>query len=259
MTKVLMEAVGDVGVIRLNDPTTLNAVTLEMLEQLSAAIDFCAERSRVIILTTSGRAFCSGANLSSDFNSGAGGDLDAGRLLESHVNPLIEKMTSLPVPVIAAVRGPAAGVGASLALVADLIVASDTAYFLQAFSRIGLVPDGGASWLLSRAVGRPRAMELMLLGDKLPAMQALDWGLINRVVPDGELDEAALGLANKLAQGPTAAYGLIRQLAWKAADSDLSEMLIAERQAQCEAGKTSDAAEGIAAFIGKRPAAFTGR
>ena len=146
--------------------------------------------------------------------------------------------------------------GCSIALTADLIVAGESAYFLQAFSRIGLVPDGGASWLVSRAVGRVRAMELMLLGNRLPAAQALKWGLINRVVPDEVLETTALELAQSLAKGPTRSLGMIRSLCWSAEESGLEQALTAERTAQAIAGRSPDAREGIAAFVQKRPPAF---
>ena len=167
-------------------------------------------------------------------------------------------LRDLPIPWISAVQGAAAGVGASIALSADLIVAGENAYFLQAFRRIGLVPDGGATWLLSQAVGRVRAMELMLLGEKLPADKARAWGLINRVVPDDQIQSTALALASDLAAGPTRALGMIRQAAWAATSSDLDTALQTERTLQTQAGQTADFAEGVRAFFEKRPARFTG-
>lgn len=248
-----------VGVIRLNDPATLNAITAEMLEQLQKALDRASGSCRAIVLTSVGRAFSSGANLAGGQPvEDADGQRDIGLFLEDHVNPLIAKLIDLPIPWVSAVRGPAAGVGCSLAIAADLVVASETAFFLQAFSRVGLVPDGGASWLLTRAIGRPRAMELMLLGEPLEAARALEWGLVNRVVPDSELDDAAVAIAATLARGPTKTLGLIRQLARQAADGDLLSLLAAERNAQRMAGLTNDAIEGITAFIDKRTPSFTG-
>lgn len=258
-SKVKIEQQGNVSVIRLNEPDSLNAVTAEMLDELDTAIDAAATGSRAMILTSEGRAFSSGANLSDDAMAENKGLQDAGLLLETHVNPLIARLKALPIPWISAVRGPAVGVGSSIALAADLIIASETAYFLQAFSRIGLVPDGGATWLLSRAASRVRAMELMLLGDRLPAAKALEWGLINRVVPDQLLDETAMNVAQALAKGPTKAFGLIRALSWAAADSFLEEALLAEREAQRTAGRSADAREGIAAFLEKRAPHFTGQ
>jgi 2-(1,2-epoxy-1,2-dihydrophenyl)acetyl-CoA isomerase len=257
-----VETIDGLTVIRLNDPATLNSVTAVMLEELDVAFDSAAAASRAIILSSVGRAFSSGANLSGGLPDGgavADGDgPDVGMLLETHYNPLILKLRDLPVPWISAVRGAAAGVSCALALAADMIIASDKAYFLQAFARIGLVPDGGASWLLAKAAGRPRAMEMMMLGDRVPAAQALTWGLVNRVVPDDDLDGVALDLGRMLAKGPTRAYGLIRRLAWSAMDASFEEALDAERAAQREAGRTNDAREGVAAFTQKRPAAFVG-
>lgn len=258
-TEILVEDAESVSVIRLNQPNSLNALTARMLEELHNAFEMCATRARAIVLTSAGKAFSSGASLTSGLPPVAGNAaFDAGELLETHVNPLIIRLRNLPVPWISAVRGPAAGLGCSIALAADMIVASDTAYFLQAFSRIGLVPDGGAAWLLTRAVGRTRAIELMLLGERLAAAKALEWGMINRVVSDDRLDAAALELAATLAAGPTRAFGLIRELAWIAADGDLSSVLAAERAAQRKAGAFADATEGICAFMQKRSPKFSG-
>lgn len=256
---LILEWDGAVATIRLNDPPTLNAVTLDMLERLDAALDEVEARGRAMVLTGAGGAFCSGANLSGGM--GAGGDpaeFDAGLVLDSHINPLIDRLRRLDVPWISAVRGAAAGVGASLALAGDMIVASETAFFLQAFARVGLVPDGGSSHLLVRTIGRPRAMELMMLGERLPAKQALTWGLINRVVPDAELDAEAKTLADRLAGG-AGSLASIRKIAWVAVDGDLASAMAAERSAQRGAGRSADHREGLAAFNEKRPARFTGR
>lgn len=257
--KVLVDQIGEVARIQLNDPASLNAITAEMVDQLDEAFERSAASCRAVLLTSVGRAFSSGANLAGGQSvKDLDGQLDLGLFLEQHINPLIEKLMNLPIPWISAVRGAAAGVGCSLALAADLVIASDTAFFLQAFSRVGLVPDGGAAWLLMRAIGRPRALEMMLLGESLEAPRALEWGLINRIVPDTELDTAALQLAGALARGPTKTFGLIRQLGQHAADGDVRSLLAAERVAQRTAGQTHDAMEGITAFLGKRAATFAG-
>jgi 2-(1,2-epoxy-1,2-dihydrophenyl)acetyl-CoA isomerase len=167
-------------------------------------------------------------------------------------------LRDFPLPIVTAVNGPAAGVGCSIALMGDLIVAAESAYFLQAFRRIGLVPDGGSTYLLPRLVGKARAMEMMLLGDKVPAATALQWGLVNRCVPDAELMSTAHALALELAKGP-AALGAIRKLVWDSLDSDWTGQLHAERKAQKFAGKTEDFIEGVSAFLQKRAAAFKGR
>jgi 2-(1,2-epoxy-1,2-dihydrophenyl)acetyl-CoA isomerase len=255
--KITVEKNAAVGIIYLNDPTVLNAMSIGMVEELDRAVDQVAASARALILTGRGRAFSAGANLSAAPATAA--ELpDAGAVLESHINPLLTKLRNLPIPWISAVRGPAAGVGCSLALAGDLIVASETAYFLQAFCRIGLVPDGGSSFLLTRAVGRARATEMMLLGERLPAVKALEWGLINRVVPDSQLDAVALEQAQALADGPTRSLGMIRQLVWSAIDSDWEETLATERRLQQAAGRTADHLEGVAAFLAKRPPRFAG-
>jgi 2-(1,2-epoxy-1,2-dihydrophenyl)acetyl-CoA isomerase len=249
---------GDVAIIRLDDPDTLNATSAEMIDEINAALDAMGS-ARALILTGAGRAFSSGANLAGGAGAiDVGPDSDLGEVLETHVNPLLLRLSRLPIPWISAVRGAAAGVGCSLALAADMVVASDDAFFLQAFARIGLVPDGGSSHLLVRGIGRVRAMELMLLGDRLPAARALEWGLVNRVVASDALEEESLTLARRLAAGPTRALGMIRELAWSALDSDWEAALATERRLQAEAGRTRDVGEGIAAFLEKRPAAFVG-
>jgi 2-(1,2-epoxy-1,2-dihydrophenyl)acetyl-CoA isomerase len=259
--KIVVDQRGEVGIIRLNDPATLNALSLRMIDELNQALDRFAGSVRAIVLTGAGRGFCSGANLTGGLGGPAvpGEESDFGLVLETHVNPLMGRLRELTVPWIAAVRGAAAGVGCSLALAADLVVASETAYFLQAFSRIGLVPDGGSSHLLIRTIGRVRAMEMMLLAERVPARQAMEWGLVNRVVPDDALEGSALELAGRLAAGPTRTLGLIRQLAWTAVDTDWPGALRTERELQRIAGRTHDAGEGIEAFVQKRAPRFTGR
>ncbi|WP_375383098.1 enoyl-CoA hydratase-related protein [uncultured Sphingomonas sp.] len=253
-----LEWKGDVAIVRLNDPTTLNAITLGNIAAFAEALDAVEARARAMIVTGAGRAFCSGANLSGGMGDDvAPEEFDAGSALETHINPLMQRLHDLRLPWITAVRGAAAGAGASLALAGDMIVASETAYFLQAFARIGLVPDAGSSHLLVRTIGRPRAMELMLLGEKLPAQTALAWGLINRIVPDDKLEADALALAQRLAAGP-ASLRAIRQVAWRAVDADWQEALSAERSLQLGAGRSADYREGVAAFQGKRAARFVG-
>ena len=251
---------GAVACIRLADPDRLNALGAVMVAELARAIDAVAEDAevRAVLLTGAGRAFCSGANLGEAPGMGVDGAADIGARLDTAYNPLMRRVASFPKPIVSAVNGAAAGIGASLALMGDLIVAAESAYFLQAFVGIGLVPDGGASWLLPRSLGKARAMELTLLGERLPAPRALEWGLINRCVPDAELKAQPLALAHRLAEGPASA-GLIRQLIWRGADQDLSAQLDAERDAQRAAGATADFAEGVAAFQAKRPPRFTGR
>lgn len=259
--KIKTEARDGVGIITLSDPATLNAAGLDLMAELFRAFeDHVADPEiRAIVLTGEGRGFCSGANL-----SGGGGGADRSSYVGPNsallrvYNPFVSAIRRSPKPVVAAVNGVAAGVGVSLALACDLAVAAQSAYFLMAFRRIGLVPDGGATWLLPRLVGKARAMELMLLGEKLPAATALEWGLINRCVPDAELMPKALELAQALAEGPRS-LGLMRNLIWEGLDADWCAQLEAEAYVQGDAGRTEDAREGVLAFLQKRPAAFKGR
>lgn len=258
---VEVERDGDVALIWLNDPATLNAMDTAMVEDIDKALDALVGSARCLIVAGRGRGFCSGGKLATDGLSSDGpspDEIDVGATLDSHINPLLTRLRNLPIPWISAVRGAAAGVGCSLALAADLIVASESAYFLQAFSRIGLVPDGGSSFLLTRAAGRARAMEMMLLGDKVPAAQALEWGLINRLVAEADLEATALKLAHRLASGPTRTLSMIREVVWTGAEASWTEALAAERRLQRDAGRTADFGEGVQAFLEKRPARFTG-
>jgi 2-(1,2-epoxy-1,2-dihydrophenyl)acetyl-CoA isomerase len=255
---IITERVGDVVTLRLNNPAALNAIDSNMAEQLRAALVGESAEARAVVLAGHERAFCAGANLSGG-SKAENANIDIGARLQDSYNPLMQAIKDCRVPIIAAVRAAAAGIGASLALACDMIVAGDTAYFLQAFRRIGLVPDGGSAFLLARSVGRVRAMELMLLGEKLPAAKALDWGLINRMVPDAAVEQEAADLAAQLAAGPTHALGLIRRAAWAGLTSTWDAQLALECDLQREAGKSLDHVEGVTAFLEKRPAQFTGK
>lgn len=245
-----------VATVTMNRPDSLNALNFAMLDDLRAAIDGLAgQGARCLLLAGEGRGFSSGADL-----AGSGGlPDDVGAALEAHYNPLIEAISALPIPVVAAVNGPCAGAGCSLALAADIVIAARSAYFLQAFVNIGLIPDAGATWLLPRLAGRARAMEMMMLGERIPAEQALDWGMIARVVDDEALASEAAALATRLAEGPTVAYGLIRRLAREAGHKPLTEALAAERVAQRDAGRTEDFKQAVVAFLQKRRPSFDGR
>jgi 2-(1,2-epoxy-1,2-dihydrophenyl)acetyl-CoA isomerase len=257
MSMVRYELKDGVGIATLDNQAALNALSTPGAEELTAILQKAAREARAIVLTGAGRAFCSGASIS-QMNEGLVGDFDAGIVLEESYNPLVRTVRDCPVPVVSAVNGAAAGIGASLALLADLVVAAESAYFLQAFRRIGLIPDGGATWLLPRLVGKARAMEMMLLGDKLPAAKALEWGMINRIAPDDELMPVALTLADKLASGPRS-LALMRRVIWEGLDAQWASHLDAERDAQSEASRSADFREGAAAFLEKRPAKFTGK
>ena len=244
--------------ITLNDPARLNAMTPALADELRAQLVRAQGEAGVIVLSGAGKAFCAGANLADVMNDPAAA-ADGGIMLEQHYNPLVRTIRDLEIPLITAVRGAAVGVGASIALLGDIIVASETAYFLQSFRRIGLVPDGGSAFILSRAAGRVRAMELMLLAEKLPAAKALEWGLITRMTAEDALEATTDALAKELATGATFAIGQIRKLAWAAAQSSLDAVLDLEVETQRAAAATHDFTEGVSAFVEKRPAAFTGR
>jgi 2-(1,2-epoxy-1,2-dihydrophenyl)acetyl-CoA isomerase len=259
MSLVKSEIVDQVAVLTLNNPQTLNAMSIDMGKALHAALEEAEKTARSIVLTGEGRAFSSGAALSGGGTLGpsAGtGEFDAGASLEAHYNPLMMKLRDLSVPFVTAVHGAAAGIGCSIALAGDLIVADTTAYFLQAFRNIGLVPDGGSPFLLASAAGRPRAMEAMLLGERIPAETAFNWGMINRLAPEGKDFETAFELAKRLAEGPKATLGLIRKLAWGALEKSFEQQLAAERNTQKLAGRTAECREGVMAFIEKRKAKF---
>jgi 2-(1,2-epoxy-1,2-dihydrophenyl)acetyl-CoA isomerase len=245
-----------VATLTLARPERLNALAARTLDEMRAALAEAVDSgARCLVLTGDGRAFSSGADL-----AGEGGlPEDAGEALEKGYNPLIEAIFALPIPVVAAVNGPAAGAGCSLALAADIVVAARSAYFLQAFVNIGLIPDAGATWLLPRLGGRARAMEMMMLGERVSAEQALAWGMISRVVEDEHLASESVALATQLAQGPTVALGLIRRLARDAQDLPLSEALAAERSAQRDAGRTEDFRRAVVAFLEKRQPRFEGK
>ncbi len=244
---------GRVATITLNRPDRINALSPALLDALVAALGRArADRVRAVLLTGEGRAFCSGADLA------AGLPEDLGALLRNHYEPVIKAIRDLPVPVVAAVQGAAAGAGCALALAADLVVAGEGAYFLLAFANIGLVPDAGATWSVAKAVGRARAMEMALLGERIAARRALEWGLINRVVPDDELASAAQALADRLAGAPTLALGMIRGAVNAAVDLSFSDVLDLEAANQTVAGRTADFREAVAAFGEKRAPIFKG-
>jgi 2-(1,2-epoxy-1,2-dihydrophenyl)acetyl-CoA isomerase len=259
---VIVERDGSLATITLNRPEALNAWNAQLgAELLAAARDVAADGDvRAVVLTGAGRAFSSGADLK-DISGGwttPDGRPDVYRTLTERYHPIMEAIREMPKPVIAEVNGPAVGIGCSLALCCDLILAAESAYFLLAFANIGLVPDGGSSFLLPTRVGMARATELSMLAERLPAPQALEWGLINRVVPDAKLREEVAALAARLAAGPTRSYaGAKRQLNnWLY--SQMPEQLELEAQIQREMAGSDDFLEGVIAFAEKRPARFSG-
>ncbi|WP_406568342.1 enoyl-CoA hydratase-related protein [Alterisphingorhabdus coralli] len=252
----------NIATITLNRPERLNAAPVEMATEISDALaQAVSEGARCVLMTGEGRAFCSGADLAagSDGSSrGLGGD-GAKWSLNYAYNPMMRALAELPIPLVTAVNGPAAGVGCSMGLAGDFVVASESAYFLQAFVNIGLVPDGGATWMLPRLIGKARAMEMMMLGEKIRADRAYEWGMVHKVVDNDSLMDEALALAKRLAEGPTMALGLMRRLAVENLDRSYAEALDAEANAQREAGNSDDARIGAVAFLKKEKAQFTGK
>lgn len=245
--------------LTLNRPDRMNALTPILFEEATAAIEAgLAAGARALVLTGEGRAFCSGADLVPDTYGYAGLSDDLGALLDSHYNPFVRKLTDLDIPVITAINGPAVGAGLGLALAADITIAARSAYMLLAFVNIGLVPDAGATWLVAKGVGRTKALEMALLGERMSADDALAAGLVTRVVDDGAALTEALKIARKLASGPTVAIGMIRKQVAAALNQTLEESLVVERANQSRAGYTADFKEAVAAFGAKRAPVFRG-
>ncbi len=258
---IKLEIADNVATIIFNRPERLNACPPEMADEIGkAADDALKQGARAILLTGEGRAFCSGADLAGgrDRSSGSGGDA-AKASLDEHYNPLMKKLAALPVPLVTAVNGPAAGVGCSIALAGDFVFAGESTYFLQAFVNIGLVPDGGASWMLPRLIGKARAMEMMMLGERISGEKAMDWGMIYKLVEDAALVDEARELALRLAGGPTLALGEMRRTIFDNLDRVYSDALDAEAVSQRIAGNSGDAMIGAIAFLKKEKAEFTGK
>jgi 2-(1,2-epoxy-1,2-dihydrophenyl)acetyl-CoA isomerase len=258
---VTLDFDGPVAVLRLDHQEVMNAVSMDMLGGLAEALDAIDEKKadvRCVVLTGAGRAFCTGANLQGR-NQQKPGKSNAGATLEVGFHPFLRRIRRLHCPLVTAVNGPAAGAGMSFALLGDMILCARSAYFLQAFRRIGLVPDCGSTWMLPRLVGRARAIELSLMGERLPAEKALEWGLVNRVYDDAALMDEAMKLAHELANGPTIALSLIRKLYWDSPENSFEEQLNLEFESQRISGSAEDFKEGVTAFLEKRPAKFKGK
>lgn len=260
-TSVLVDERGAVALLTLNRPEALNSFTRAMHHDLWAALDRVEANPalRALVITGAGRGFCAGADLS-EFDFAPGPDLvqraDPGPLIQEAFNPTARRLMALRLPTLAAVNGVAAGAGASLAMCCDIAIAAPGASFIQAFSKIGLIPDAGGSWLLVERLGLARAMALAMTGDKLPAQQAKEWGMVWDVAED--CVGSALALAERLAAMPTQALVATRGLLREASTRSFSQHLDAERDAQSALGKTHDYIEGVSAFLEKRPARFKG-
>lgn len=259
---VLVETRGAVRILTLNRPTVMNSLSAALHRELLPALQAAAADPavRAVVITGQGRAFCAGQDLADpDVQAGPGQPMDARRTIETWYVPLTEQIRSMPMAVIAAVNGAAAGAGASLALCCDLVVAARSAYFLQAFSKIGLIPDAGGTWLWPRMIGRAKALGWAIMGDKLPATEAERLGLIWQVVDDAELMPSALALANKLAGMPLKAIAATRRAIDQSMPMDFGSAVAMEAVVQGELGREHDFIEGVTAFMEKRAPRFTDR
>lgn len=253
---VLVEKTGGMTVITMNRPEVMNALNSEMRRALLAALTEAAETARVIVLTGTGRAFCSGQDLA---DGGNAAKIDFEGTLRDEYEPMLRAIYDAPVPVIAAVNGAAAGAGANLALAADVVIAAESASFVQAFSRIGLIPDAGGTYWLPRQVGFPRAMGAALFAGKIAARQAADWGMIWDCVPDEAFEATWRARAMEVAEGPTLAFRNLKRALRGSYANDLDAQLALEARLQAECGASHDFMEGVTAFLQKRPARFKGR
>ena len=258
MSMVLTERRGTIAILTLNNPDQYNALGGSLLDELNAALDKVLEEpaARAIVLTGAGKGFCSGAQFGG--NTFAAGESIASRM-RGTINPVIEKMRNLPIPIVVAMNGAAAGAGVGIALAGDIVIAARSARFILSFARLGAALDGGTSLFLQRSIGVARARALALLGEPLAAETAEQWGLIWKVVDDGDLLSEALAIAQKLADGPPISLGLIKRQIESAWSSSMTATLDDEAAAQGRAFVTDDLREGAAAFVQKRPARFTGR
>jgi len=253
---LLYAVAGDVATITLNRPDRMNSLNAVMRAELLDALTRAPREARAVVLTGAGRGFCAGQDLG---DTGNIADLNLERVLREEYEPLLKLVYDCPVPVICAVNGAGAGAGANLALAADVVIAARSAVFIEAFARIGLIPDAGGTYWLPRLAGMARAMGMCLLADPVPAEQAAQWGLIWQAVDDDQPDSRAAEIAGKLAKGPTEAYRLMKQALRQSMSNDLETQLALEAKLQGEAGRTRDFMEGVTAFMEKRPASYEGR
>jgi 2-(1,2-epoxy-1,2-dihydrophenyl)acetyl-CoA isomerase len=258
---ILHQSAGGIARVTLNRPDRLNSFTAAMHEELRDALaKVRADASaRVLLLTGAGRGFCAGQDLSDRAVAPGDAPVDLGASIEAHYRPLVLALQSFPMPVVCAVNGVAAGAGANIALACDLVVAAKSASFIQAFCKIGLIPDSGGTYFLPRLVGTARAMGLAMLGDKLPAQQAADWGLIWKCVEDADFASTVDALLAQLAQAPTRGLVATRRALYASSHATLEAQLDLERDLQRELGNSADYREGVAAFLAKRAPQFTGK
>lgn len=254
---ILYELSGGVATITLNRPDKMNALTSQMRAELAHAVKRAGQAGRVVVLTGAGKAFCSGQDLGQ--TTGGADALELERLLRDEYEPIVRAIVEAPVPVISAVNGPAAGAGANIALAADVVIACQSAYFLQAFSKIGLIPDAGGTYVLPRQIGLARAMGAALFAEKISAAQAADWGMIWEAVDDADFEAHWHARADYLAQGPTLAYRGIKDTMRASLGNSLDTQLEMEAQVQGKCGTSRDAKEGILSFLEKRSPDFEGR
>ena len=260
--KIKLDINDGVAVLTLNDPDAMNAVSLPMLQSLKAAFDVLEDREsgvRCLVLTGEGRAFCAGANLKNRQPADPDDPDNTVATLDVYYHPMLKRMRDFKAPIIAAVNGPAAGAGMSLAITCDFVYAARSAYFMQAFINIGLIPDAGSSYVLPRLIGKARAARMMMLGERVHAEQAAAWGMITEVVDDDALMDEVMALATRMAKGPTRAYGFIRKALGATWTNTYDQQLDLEYHLQIRASKTEDYVEGTTAFREKRPADFKGR
>ena len=253
---ILFELRNDVVTVTLNRPDRKNALNTQMRAELLHAVRAAPSQARVLVMTGAGDAFCSGQDLSDRSNAA---NLDLERTLRDEYEPLLRAIFDCPIPVIAAVNSAAAGAGANLALAADVVIAAESAYFLQAFTRIGLIPDAGGTYWLPRQIGFAKAMGAALFAEPISATQAEAWGMIWEVMPDADFADYWWGTAQKLAKGPTAAYAAVKAAIRGSFDNGLDDQLALEAKLQGQMGKTRDFQEGVVAFLEKRRAVFEGR
>ena len=258
---ILVEEKNAVGYLTLNRPKQLNSFNETMHKEVASVLKAWSKDStiRAVVLSAEGRGFCAGQDLGDRAVAPNADAPDLGLSIETYYNPLIKLITDMPKPVICAVNGVAAGAGANIALACDLVLAAKSASFIQAFCRLGLVPDSGGTWFLPRVIGRARAMGLAILGDKLSAEQAMEWGMIWQVVEDDALRSEASKLAEHLASQPTYGLSLIKKAINVSADNSLEDQLILERDLQRLAGRSADYKEGVQAFMQKRTPIYQGR